>query len=380
MSQNAWLDADSPRVGLGCMRLTDAGIGERVAIDTIAAAVESGITVFDTAHSYGPSADAAGDKERVLARALRACGGAGRARVVTKGGMTRHRAAWIADGRASSLQSQCQASLSALDGLPIDLYLVHAPDPRTPWRTTVRALAKLLDAGMVRHVGVANVSRVQLDQARDIVAISAVEVPLSPFSDRAFRDGLVDDCASNGMTVLAHAPLGGPARVARLSRDPVLVQIAARHCVGPAEIALAWLLDVSSVIIPIPGARRPETARSVAHAAAVRLSAEERHLLRTSLGYARPARRDVMRAHGDSEVVLIAGVPGAGKSRMATRYVSDGYRRLNRDERGGSIRALTQALDDLMRSGTKHVVMDNTWGSRAARADALQVAHAHGAS
>ncbi len=96
------------------------------------------MTVFDTARAYG-------DNERLLARALRRCGAERRARIVTKGGMARPEGRWVPDGRAKSILADCDASLAALDGLEIDLYLIHAPDPRTPWRTTLRALARLAE-------------------------------------------------------------------------------------------------------------------------------------------------------------------------------------------------------------------------------------------
>src|SRR5262245_234064 len=136
-----WHPPSELRVGLGCMRL-----GEDAA-EVVAAAVDAGVTVFDTARAYDGS-------EALLASALR---GRPAARVVTKGGMARPGGAWVPDGRAKAIRADCEASLAALDGLPIDLYLLHAPDPRTPWRTSVRALAKLVDEGLAAHVGVANV-------------------------------------------------------------------------------------------------------------------------------------------------------------------------------------------------------------------------------
>src|ERR1041385_8812392 len=111
------------------------------------------------------------DEERaewLLAQALRRCGAHETARVVTKGGMTRPGGLWVADGRAKAIVADCEASLEALDGLAIDLYLVHTPDPRTPWRTSVRALAQLVDQGLVKRVGVSNVNRVQLDEALEL--------------------------------------------------------------------------------------------------------------------------------------------------------------------------------------------------------------------
>src|SRR6266850_7628384 len=106
-----WLDVSELRIGLGCMRLsTDENRDAELALETIAAAVEAGVTVFDTARAYG-----LGQNERLLARALRSCVAEGRARIVTKGGMTRTDGAWIPDGRAKSIRADCEASLAALD-------------------------------------------------------------------------------------------------------------------------------------------------------------------------------------------------------------------------------------------------------------------------
>ena len=127
---------------------TDETRDEERALETIAAAVGAGVTVFDTAHAYGRGPDELGHNERLLARGLRRCGVEGTARIVTKGGMTRAGGGWITDGRAKSILADCEASLVSLDGLAIDLYLIHAPDPRTPWRTTVRALARVVDEGL----------------------------------------------------------------------------------------------------------------------------------------------------------------------------------------------------------------------------------------
>ena len=102
--------------------------------------------------------------------------------------MARVGGAWIPDGRAKAIRADCEASLAALDGLPIDLYLIHAPDPRTPWRTSVRALARLLDDGLVRHIGLSNVNRLQLDEAVELAPVAAVQVALSPFDDRALAE------------------------------------------------------------------------------------------------------------------------------------------------------------------------------------------------
>ncbi len=120
------------------------------------------------------------------------------------------------DGRAKAIRADCEASLAALDGLPVDLYLLHAPDPRTPWRTSLRALARLVDDGLVRRIGLANVNRRQLDEALELAPVAAVQVALSPFDNRALRGGIVDRCAADGIAVMAHSPLGGPSRAGRV--------------------------------------------------------------------------------------------------------------------------------------------------------------------
>ena len=125
---------------------TDADRDPQLAEQTIAAALTAGMTVFDTAHAYGLDEHDLGHNERLLARTLTQAP----TRIVTKGGMTRAGGAWVPDGRAKAILADCEASLNALDGLPIDLYLIHAPDPRTPWRTSLRALQKLLDDGLVK--------------------------------------------------------------------------------------------------------------------------------------------------------------------------------------------------------------------------------------
>jgi len=333
------------------MRLsTDADADEGRAAATVAAALDAGITVFDTARAYGSS-------ERLLARVLRGS----RARLVTKGGMG---PGWVPDGRAKAIRADCEASLEALDGLPIDLYLLHAPDPRTPWRTSVRALARLAEDGLVRRVGLANVNRRQLDEALELAPVAAVQMALSRFDDRARRGGLLERCEELGLAFIAHSPLGGVRRAGRLERDAELAELGAKHGATAAEIALAQLQALSPVIVSIPGARHPETARSAARAATLEL--DERAPVR-----ARRARR-----RGD--VVLVMGIPGAGKSRIAAGYEADGYVRLNRDERGGSLKALGEALDATLDAGERRVVLDNTYLTRAARSYTLEAAAAHG--
>jgi len=361
------------------MRLsTDEERDERLALETIAAAVEAGVTVFDTARAYGRDESELGHNERLLARALRRSGAERSARIVTKGGMARDGGAWLPDGRAKTIRSDCEESLAALDGLEADLYLIHAPDPRRPWRTAMRALARLVDDGLVKRVGVSNVNRAQLDEALELAPIAAVQVALSVLDDRALRGGVVERCAERGLALLAHSPLGGPRRASGLGRQEALTAVAEARGVTPAEVALAWLLDLGPGVVPIPGARRPETARSAAFAATLDLGDGELAALGRAFGRLRPAPVERPRPAEDGEVVLVMGIPGAGKSRVAEDYVARGHVRLNRDERGGSLRELADALDAELASGAKHAVLDNTYLTRAARSHVIEAAARHG--
>jgi aryl-alcohol dehydrogenase-like predicted oxidoreductase len=373
-----WLDPFELRVGLGCMRLsTDSDRDETAGLATIAAAIGAGVTVFDTAHAYGQNASEAGRNERLLARAVRDAGAERTARIVTKCGMTRIDAGWLADGRAGTVLADCEASLAALDGLGIDLLFIHAPDPRTPWRTTVRALGRVLDEGMVRRIGLSNINRGQLDEALDLVDIAAVQVALSVFDGNALRGGIVERCESLGIAVVAHSPLGGPRRAPGLEHNEVLAHIASRHHVPAAEVAIAWLLSLSPSVVAIPGARRVQTALSSAHAATLELDASDLAQVGASFGHARAAPRHPGAAV-DAEIVMVMGVPGAGKTRAAEEHVANGYRRLNRDERGGTLQGIVDALDAELSSGTRRFVLDNTYLTRASRSYVVDTATRHG--
>src|SRR5205823_13384974 len=118
---------------------------------------------------------------------------------------------------------------------------------------------------------------------------------------------------------------------------------------------------LSPVVTAIPGARRPETARSAARAATVRLDADERVALARAFGAPRPSRVEPPPLANDGEVVVIMGIPGAGKSRVAEDYVARGFVRLNRDERGGSLRDLAAALGDELSAPGRRVVLENTY-------------------
>ncbi len=372
----------TPTIGLGCMRLsTAADRDDARSIAVIHAALDAGATLLDTSDAYCYDDTEAGHNERLIAEALRTWSGdRSRLEVATKGGLRRPGGKWVADGKAKALRTACEASRRALDVDAIDLYQLHAVDPKTPFETSVRALATLQSEGLVRRIGLCNVTVGQIETARRIAEIASVQVSLSPLDDESLRNGVAEYCRDHGIRLIAYRPLGGD-RVSRLMKDPVLVAVAARHEVTPAEVALAWLADLSPLATPIPGATRVETARSIARVLRVRLTDDDRRelddrfsgsLLRVPRSVRRP--RDT----ADGEVVLVMGMPGAGKSAIAHELEASGYERLNRDARGGSLAELVEALDKGLRAGARRWVLDNTYPSRRSRNEVIECAWRYG--
>ena len=372
--------------GLGCMRLsTEPDRDEARATAVLHAALDAGIEFFDTADAYCWDDAERGHNERLIGRALAAWpGDRSRVRVGTKGGLTRPGGRWMPDGRAKHLREACERSLAALGVERLDLYQLHALDPRTPLATSVRALQQLKRDGLVSAIGLCNVTVGQIEEARRIAEIDSVQVELSVWHDDNFLSGVVDYCLANRIPLLAHRPIGGPSRRRKTATDPALVAIASRHGATPFEIALAWLMDLSDLIVPLPGATRVETVQSIACAGRIVLSDADRAELDLRFPYAaacrqlarKPRRAPLQRSDGD--VVMIMGLPAAGKSTLAQSLVAEGYYRLNRDEAGGTLRSLLPALGRAIDTGATRIVLDNTYASRKTRAELIQAAATHG--
>ena len=350
------------------------------AVAVIHAALDAGVTLLDTADAYCRDDTETGHNERLIAAALREWrGDRSRIEVATKGGLRRPGGAWVGDGRARHLRAACEASRIALGVETIDLYQLHAVDPRTPVETSVRALAALQKEGMIRRIGLCNVSVGQIEAARAIVEIAAIQVPLSVLDLEALRSGVAEYARDHGIPLIAYRPLGGERRRA-LDRDPVLSAVATAQGTTPEEVALAWLMSFPGVL-PIPGATRLETARATGHAPTIMLTDEQRarldgrfsgRVLRVPRGARRPPD------DADGEVVIVMGMPGAGKSRVASELTERGYGRLNRDARGGSLGGLVVQLEAGLATGNRRWVLDNTYPSRASRNAVVECAWARG--
>jgi aryl-alcohol dehydrogenase-like predicted oxidoreductase/predicted kinase len=339
------------------------------AIEILHAAFDAGIRHFDTARAYD-------DNERVVGEALR-----GRhVEIATKGGMQREGPRYVPSARARDLEADCEASLKALGADAIALYYLHAPDPAVPLETSVRALERLRERGLVRAIGLCNVNATELRAALEIAEIAAVQVELNPFEDECFRSGVVELCIERSIRVVAHSPFGGPKRAKRIEKHAALASVGSRHGVDAYAACLAWLADLAPNIVPLASTSRIERVRSIA--TEVTLDGGDRALLDDAIPFGRliRTRREERRPkeQGPHEVVLVVGPPGAGKSTHAARHTDRGYARLNRDSMGGTMKTLVKALDARLREGGTSVVLDNTFGKRSVRNHVLETAWAHG--
>ena len=234
------------RLGFGAMRVCgpnvwgppkDLAAAQRV----FRRAIELGVNFFDTADSYGPHVD-----EELIAEALHPYPKG--LVIATKGGLLRPRpSAWDPDGRPAHLQRALDGSLKRLRLERIDLYQLHAPDPKVPFADSVGALADCQRAGKIRHIGVSNVSVKQLEEARRIATIVSVQNEYN-LDDRS-SENVLKACERMGIAFLPWYPLGAGA----VLRSKVVLGISKRVKATPAQVAIAWLLAKSPVMLPIPG-------------------------------------------------------------------------------------------------------------------------------
>jgi pyridoxine 4-dehydrogenase len=260
------------RLGFGAMRLTGRGIlGEpedpEEARRVLRRAVELGVNLIDTADSYGPEVS-----ERLISEALRPY--PGDLVIATKGGYTRPNGRWVPDGRPEHLREACEGSLRRLGVNRIDLYQFHTPDPRVTFEDSVWALAQLRDEGKVWHVGLSNVGVRELEIALDIVPIASVQNRYN-LTDRS-SEAVLQACEREEVGFIPWFPLA-TGRLARPGGS--LGEIAARHDATPSQVALAWLIGHSPVMLPIPGTSSVAHLEENVAAAALELTEDERATL-----------------------------------------------------------------------------------------------------
>ncbi|MDJ0323337.1 aldo/keto reductase [Cryobacterium sp. PH31-AA6] len=266
-------------IGLGGMPMSIEGRPDTArSVATIHAALDAGVTLFDTADSYHLHKDEVGHNESLIAGAIASWGGdTSSVLVATKGGHLRPGdGTWTQDGRPEYLKQAAEASLKRLGGDAIGLYQFHRPDPAVPYADSIGALRDLLDAGTIELAGISNANPEQILLAREILGgrLASVQNQFSP----AFRSSEPELrlCDELGIAFLPWRPLGGIQSAASLGdRFPAFQAVAAAHGVSPQVVCLAWHLSKSPQVIPIPGASRPESIRDSVQAAEFTLTAEE---------------------------------------------------------------------------------------------------------
>jgi aryl-alcohol dehydrogenase-like predicted oxidoreductase len=244
-------------------------------IATIHAALDAGVTLIDTADAYHLHAGEVGHNEELIARALRSYGGdTSDVVVATKGGHLRPGdGSWTQNGDPAYIKEAAKASAKRLGVEAIALYQFHRPDPRVPYADSVGAVRELLDEGVIVRAGISNANVAQIDLADQILGGRLVSVQ-NQFSP-AFRSSLaeLEHCAARGIAFLPWSPLGGIAQSEELaSRHEAFAQVAAEVGVSVYQVTLAWELALAPVVIPIPGASRPDSIRDSAGAPDVTLT------------------------------------------------------------------------------------------------------------
>ncbi len=294
-------------LGLGCMGMSQGygEVDEREAVATIDAALDAGITLLDTAMSYG-----AGANERLLAQVLRRR----RDEVVlaTKFGIVRDADGTHLDGRPGRVRGFLDASLTRLGVDHVDLYYLHRADPDVPIAETVGAMAELVAEGKVGHLGVSETTAAELEQAVAVHPIAALQLEWS-LTWRECEDEIVPAARRLGVGIVPYSPLGrglltGTLTIASAGQAPmraqdprfagealdqnlrlagVVAQIAAEYQATPTQLALAWLLAQGNDMVPIPGTRRQ--ARLLENLAAVDLALSAGDLARLEQAVPRQA-------------------------------------------------------------------------------------------
>jgi aryl-alcohol dehydrogenase-like predicted oxidoreductase len=273
---------DVGAIGLGLMTFDQTGTQPREQLlDTVRAALDAGVTLFDTADAYGPGdelgADAQGANESLIASILDELGVRDRVLLATKGGHVRTEGGgWDTDSSAAHLHAAVDASLGRLGVEQIALWQHHRPDPEVDYADVIGTLKEIADSGKVARIGLSNADPQQIRDAHAVLgdALASVQNQFSP----AFRSSRpeIDVCEELGLAFLPWSPLGGLSDAKELAeKHPAFAEIAADRGVSAQQVALAWELAQSPVVIPIPGAKRPQSITDSAAAADLELTADE---------------------------------------------------------------------------------------------------------
>jgi pyridoxine 4-dehydrogenase len=257
------------RLGFGAMRITGEGIwgwppDRENALKILRRAIQLGVNLIDTADAYGPETS-----ELLIAQALHPFPNG--LVIATKGGLTRPGPGqWVPNGRPEHLKQAVEGSLKRLRLERIDLYQLHAVDPKVPIEESLGALKQMQDAGKIRHIGLSNVDREEIARARKIVSIVNVQNRYN-IEDRKSENVLVY-CEKENLGFLPWFPIGGGGG---LQPENPLNMAAKAHGVSVVQVALAWLLERSPVMLPIPGTSSLAHLEANVAAAKLKLTPQE---------------------------------------------------------------------------------------------------------
>lgn len=266
------------RMGMGALHLSLAPRpAPEDAIAVVHHALRLGIHLFDTADSYCADESDKNHSEALIRRALDSYSGDTHSIVIaTKGGMIRPNGRWVRRGDPEYLQAAILRSFEALGGhRPIDLWQLHAPDPHFSMKQSLRAAVEAMRNGLVRWVGLSNVTVDQIKEAREVVGIVAVQNQYNLWHRDSEFNGVIEYCESAGISFLPWAPMGGKGEHHLLARTPFFGRLAAEHQVSVYSIILAWVLAKSHCIIPIPGTSKPQHMDAWMDALHVKLTPQE---------------------------------------------------------------------------------------------------------
>ncbi len=278
MQQRTIGDRTVSAIGLGGMPMSIEGRpdAER-SIATIHAALDAGVTLIDTADAYHRDTGEVGHNEELIARALREYGAGDDVLIATKGGHLRPGdGTWTRNGDPEYLKRAAKESARRLGVDAIGLYQFHRPDPEVPYADSVGAIRDLLDEGVILMAGISNADVAQIDEAREVLGGRLVSVQ-NQFSP-AFRSsqGELEHCAELGIAFLPWSPLGGIKNAKDLAgRHGAFQEVADEVGASVYQVTLAWELALAPVVVPIPGASRPESIRDSAGATELVLTAEQ---------------------------------------------------------------------------------------------------------
>jgi aryl-alcohol dehydrogenase-like predicted oxidoreductase len=256
-------------------------------VRTIHAALDAGVTFFDTADAYNRDANETGHNETLFAEAIASYGGdTSHVLVATKGGLVRPGDGnWYRNGDPAYLKQAAKASAKRLGVEAIGLYQFHRADPTVAYTDSIGALKELLDEGVIRMAGISNAEIAMIEAANEVLGgrLVSVQNQFSPRYATTYDD--LQYCADKGIAFLPWSPLGGISSAHALgARHAAFQQVADAHGVSPQRVALAWELSLADVVVPIPGASRPESITDSAQAPDLELTDVEVAALSEAVG------------------------------------------------------------------------------------------------